>query len=236
MIRLCTVVMTLIAALEGVAWAADALPPAAEEARLSYSIGYQVGGDFRRQEIEIDATALVQGVQDALTGKDPVMTRDAMDRTLADLNSRIAALREESRRAQAARTLEEGKAFLEANSGRQGVVVLPSGLQYEVLVEGQGEPPGRSDTVTVHYRGTLIDGTEFDSSFRRNRPAIFHLDRVIKGWTEGLGLMRPGGKSRLTIPPDLAYGETGAGGAVGPNSTLIFEVELLSVEKGEPGK
>lgn len=200
-----------------------------EKARLSYSIGYQVGGDFRKQEIEISPEFLVQGVQDALTERDPAMTPAEMRAVLTDLNSRIAAAKEEKKMQKAKAVLLEGQMFLERNSGKKGVMVLPSGLQYEVIKAGTGTSPRVTDTVTVHYRGTLIDGTEFDSSFKRNKPATFSLDRVIKGWTEGLQLMKAGGSYRLFVPPDLAYGEAGAGGLIGPNSTLVFEVELLSI-------
>ena len=128
---------------------------------------------------------------------------------------------------------ESGKAFLESNAKKEGVKTVQSGLQYKVLTEGNGEPPKATDTVTVHYRGTLLDGTEFDSSYSRNQPATFALNRVIAGWTEGLQLMKPGAKHMLFIPPELAYGERGAGAQIGPNSTLIFEVELLDVKSND---
>lgn len=124
---------------------------------------------------------------------------------------------------------QRGEAFLAENAQREGVVALPSGLQYEIIEEGKGASPKTSDTVTVHYRGTLIDGTEFDSSYKRGRPATFKLNRVIKGWTEGLQLMREGGKRRLFIPSNLAYGNRGAGNLIGPGETLIFEVELIRI-------
>ena len=137
------------------------------------------------------------------------------------------------REEQAAKNLADGKAFLAENAKVEGVKTLPSGLQYQVLSEGEGSPPAASDTVTVQYRGTLIDGSEFDSSYERGEPATFSLDRVIPGWTEGLQLMRPGAKYRLFIPPELAYGERGGGGKIAPNSALVFEVELLSVQPAE---
>ena len=127
--------------------------------------------------------------------------------------------------------LARGKAFLEENAKKEGVKTLPSGLQYRVIQEGSGATPGATDTVTVNYRGTLIDGTEFDSSYSRGKPATFRADRVIRGWTEALQMMKEGAKWELFIPPDLAYGERGAGGKIGPNSTLVFEVELVSVGK-----
>jgi len=124
---------------------------------------------------------------------------------------------------------EEGTVFLEQNRKQEGVTETASGLQYTILEEGAGDSPKARDTVTVHYRGTLVDGTEFDSSYSRNQPASFPLDGVIKGWTEGLQLMKVGGKTRFFIPPDLAYGSRGAGGIIGPDATLIFDVELLSI-------
>jgi len=203
-----------------------------EEASLSYSIGYQVGGDFRRQGVEIDPQILVQGVRDALLAEEPSMSPEEMRSVLTDLNTRIAAARLERGKQMAADNLAEGRKFLETNRGRDTVFVRPSGLQYEVLRQGEGKGPAGSDSVTVHYRGTLIDGTEFDSSYKRSQPATFRLNQVIKGWTEGLQLMKPGAKYMFFIPSELAYGERGTGGAIGPNSTLIFEVELLSVNGG----
>jgi FKBP-type peptidyl-prolyl cis-trans isomerase FklB len=129
-----------------------------------------------------------------------------------------------------AKNKTEGEAFLAANAKKEGVVTLPSGLQYQILTEGQGENPKATDQVTVQYRGTLIDGTEFDSSYSRGQPATFRLNQVIKGWTEALQLMKPGAKWKLFVPAALAYGDKGAGPKIGPNSTLIFEVELISVK------
>ena len=208
--------------------AGDTVDLTDEKTRLSYSIGYQVGGDFRKQEIEISPEFLVQGVQDALAEREPSMTPAEMRATLTDLNTRIAAAKEEKKVQKAKAALLEGQMFLEKNADKENIIVLLSGLQYEVIKKGMGVSPRATDTVTVHYRGTLIDGTEFDSSFKRGKPATFRLDRVIKGWTEGLQLMKPGASYRFFIPSDLAYGESGAGGLIGPNSALIFEVELLS--------
>ncbi|MDA8100356.1 MAG: FKBP-type peptidyl-prolyl cis-trans isomerase [Nitrospiraceae bacterium] len=131
----------------------------------------------------------------------------------------------------AEKNLKEGEAFLAANAKKEGVKTLPSGLQYEVIKEGTGKKPAATDTVTVHYKGTLINGMEFDSSYKRNQPSTFPLNRVIPGWTEGVQLMKEGSKYRLFIPSHLAYGSRGAGGLIGPNATLIFEVELLSIQK-----
>jgi FKBP-type peptidyl-prolyl cis-trans isomerase len=156
-----------------------------------------------------------------------------MRQALTALEQQAAAVAKQQREEQAAKNLAEAKAFLAENASEEGVKTLPSGLQYQVLSEGEGDPPAAADTVTVHYRGTLIDGSEFDSSYGRGEPATFPLDRVIPGWTEGLQLMRPGARYRLFLPPELAYGERGGGPKIGPNSALVFEVELLSVEAAD---
>jgi FKBP-type peptidyl-prolyl cis-trans isomerase FklB len=213
--------------------AAKATESAEDREKLGYSIGYQVGSDFRRQGLEIDPELVVKGVLDAMAGSEPLMTPGEMRQTLTELKQQAAAAAKQQREEQAAKNLEEGKAFLAENAGKEGVTTLPSGLQYQVLDEGEGNPPAATDTVTVHYRGTLIDGSEFDSSYGRGEPATFPVDGVIPGWTEGLQLMRPGAKYRLFIPADLAYGERGGGPKIGPNSALVFEVELLSVQPAE---
>ncbi len=222
-----------LALLSGPSLAAEAPDLAGERQKLSYSIGYQVGGDFRRQGLEIDPELVVRGVMDAQAGSEPLMTPEEMRQTLTELAQQAAATAAQQREEQARKNLAEGETFLAANSEKDGVVTLPSGLQYQVLSEGEGDPPAATDTVTVQYRGTLIDGSEFDSSYGRGEPATFPLNRVIPGWTEGLQLMRPGAKYRLFVPPELAYGERGAGSKIGPNSALIFEIELLSVQPAE---
>jgi FKBP-type peptidyl-prolyl cis-trans isomerase FklB len=219
--------------LSSLCWAAGDLDLKDEKVRTSYSIGYQVGGDFKRQGMEINPKTLVRGIQDALKDAEPVMTEEEMNQTLVDLQKRVTIAKEENKMIQAERNLAEGEAFLAANVEKQGVTALPSGLQYQVIAEGEGNPPKATETVTVHYRGTLINGTEFDSSYSRNQPATFALNRVITGWTEGLQLMKPGAKYKLFLPPDLAYGERGAGAKIGPNSTLIFEVELIEVKSND---
>ena len=217
-------------ALGSVATLADErFSPKDDQDIVNYSIGYQVGGDFRRQGIEIDPASLVRGVLDALAGAEPEMTPQEMNTTLSDLQQKITDAQEKQRKAALQRNLDAGRAFMQANASKAGVTTLPSGLQYQVIEEGEGASPKTTDTVTVHYRGTLIDGAEFDSSYRRGQPATFQLNRVIKGWTEGVQLMKPGAKYTFFVPPDLAYGERGAGVKIPPNRTLIFEVELISV-------
>jgi FKBP-type peptidyl-prolyl cis-trans isomerase FklB len=211
--------------------AAGAAELASDAARLGYSIGYQVGSDFRRQGVEIDPQVVLMGLRDALTGSEPRMTLPEMREALVELSRRTAARQQQRREALGRENLEEGRAFLAENAEQPGVQVLESGLQVQVLEEGSGEPPGPTDSVTVHYRGTLIDGSEFDSSHGRGKPASFRLDQVIAGWTEGLQRMRPGARYRLFVPGELAYGERGWGDKIGPHSTLVFEVELLSVTR-----
>lgn len=214
----------------GVCSAGDKLELTDEKVRQNYSVGYQVGSDFRRQGIEISGEMLLKGVQDAVSGKEPLMTREEMRAALVHLQKKVTAAQESGNLEEAEKNSAEAKAFLAGNSRKEGVVTLPSGLQYKVIQEGSGRTPGEKDTVTVQYRGTLIDGTEFDSSYSRNAPAIFQADQVIPGWKEALLRMKEGSRWRLFIPPELGYGEKSTG-PIGPNSALIFDVELLAVGK-----
>jgi FKBP-type peptidyl-prolyl cis-trans isomerase len=175
---------------------------------------------------------VIKGVLDALAGSEPLMTAAEMRRTLADLEKKAVAARERERDALAQKNLEESRAFLARNGSKEGVRTLPSGLQYRIVTAGTGRTPKATDTVTVHYRGTLIDGTEFDSSFGRGEPATLRADGVIAGWKEALPLMKEGARWQLFVPPELGYGAAGTG-HIGPNSALIFEIELISVEPAE---
>ena len=197
-----------------------------EKEKQNYSIGYDVGTSLKRQPIDIDMDTLTKGLQDGLSGAQPLMTDQEMQTTLTAVKSELARKIPEMNK-------KEGEAFLAKNKKKKGVTTTKSGLQYTVMTKGKGNKPKATDTVVVHYRGTLLDGTEFDSSFKRGQPATFQLNRVIKGWTEAVQLMRPGAKWKLFIPSTLAYGERGAGRLIGPNSTLIFEVELIEVKKSE---
>jgi FKBP-type peptidyl-prolyl cis-trans isomerase FklB len=200
---------------------------------VSYSLGYQIGGDFKRQGLDINPELVVKGVQDAVSGTKPMYGHREMRDVLVDLKKKMVTTQRAERKNQAQKGMSEGKAFLEKNAKKKGVKTLPSGLQYRVIKEGAGAKPKPADTVTVHYRGTLVDGTEFDSSHGRGEPATFRADRVIAGWKEALQMMKEGARWELFIPPELAYGERGAGRLIGPNSTLIFEVELISVKAAE---
>ncbi len=195
--------------------------------RISYSVGYQVGGDFKRQGLTINREALVKGIEDALAGTaTPLMPAEEMRTTLIDLKKRLVAEQERQRTTSAESYRGEGREFLAANAGKEGVVTLPSGLQYKILTEGNGRHPTLDDTVTVSYRGTLIDGSEFDSSQRSGKPMTIALNSVIAGWKEALPLMKEGAKWQLFVPADLAFGERGPLA----DRTVIYEIELHTIE------
>lgn len=211
--------------------ASEPAPLADDAAKASYSLGYRFAQNVERQfPGEIQRDAFVSGVSDQLGGTAARVGDDEAERVL----TAMMEAREAKAANRALETLEEGLAFLEENARRDEVVALESGLQYEVLEQGEGAKPARDDTVTTHYEGRLIDGTVFDSSYQRGEPASFPLDRVIPGWTEGLQLMSTGAKYRLFVPADLAYGDRAAG-SIPPNSTLIFDVELLDIGEAEAG-
>jgi len=195
----------------------------------SYSLGYQFGQSLKAQGVDVNLQVYNSGIQDGLGGKEPQMTSEEIRATMTSLQQRLMAAQQKVLKEQAAKNLSEGKTFLAENGKKEGIKTLPSGLEYKVVTEGSGKMPKPEDTVKVHYKGTLIDGTEFDSSYRRGQPSTFKVKGVIKGWTEALQLMKEGSKWQLFIPPELGYGERGAG-PVPPNSALIFEVELLSIQ------
>jgi FKBP-type peptidyl-prolyl cis-trans isomerase FklB len=196
-----------------------------ETTRINYSVGYQIGGDFKRQGVALDTKAVVRGIEDALAGGEPQIPEPEMRRTLVELKRRIVA-EERARSTEAELQMQAaGSKFLEANAKAPGVVTSGSGLQYRILEEGKGKHPGPRDEVTCRYRGTLIDGKVIDSSGAE--PARFRLDGVIKGWTEGLQLIGAGGKIQLFAPPELAYGDRGPLA----HRTLVYDVELISVQE-----
>ena len=197
--------------------------------KVSYSIGYQVGGDFKKQGVMLKPQTLVLGIQDGLAGKKPLMTPEQMRTTLVELQQKTVAAEERQRKEAVENYRGEGREFLTSNAGKQGVVTLPSGLQYKVLQEGTGRKPTLKDTVTVNYRGTKIDGTEFDSSYRKGKPVTIPLNSAIPGWKEALPLMKEGAKWQLFIPADLAFGERGPLA----DRTVIYEIELLEVKPGQ---
>ncbi|HXQ26202.1 MAG TPA: FKBP-type peptidyl-prolyl cis-trans isomerase [Candidatus Acidoferrales bacterium] len=194
-----------------------------QKEKASYALGMNIGRSLKKQSDDLDSASLVRGIKDTLAGGKMLLTDEEAQAALTDLQ---AAEDQKAREA----NMKEGEAFLADNKTKDGVVTLPSGLQYKVLTAGTGPKPATSDTVVCNYRDTFINGTEFDSSYKRGQPASFPVGQVIKGWTEALQLMPVGSKWQLFIPPDLAYGQRGAGGAIGPNATLVFEVELLSIQ------
>lgn len=198
--------------------------------KLSYAIGLQIAQSLLRQGVDVDLQSFTLAVEDAVNGVQPRLSPEEMRRVL-DMQRQQAA---ESLREAARRNLQKGKAFLAENARREDVKVLESGLQYRVLRLGDGPRPKAGDTVRVHYKGTLIDGREFDSSHRRGAPEVLSLDGVIEGWKQALQLMPVGSKWELYVPPDLAYGMRGAGATIGPNETLVFEIELLGIEQRTP--
>jgi FKBP-type peptidyl-prolyl cis-trans isomerase FklB len=202
-----------------------------EAARINYSLGYQIGGDFKRQGIELDAEAIVKGMQDALSGSEPLMSQQEMNAMLVELKRKVVTEQQAKRRESELETVAAGKKYLEENAKKPGVVTTTSGLQYRIIEAGSGRNPGPTDEVTVNYRGTQINGNEFDSSYDKGKPVTFPLNGVIKGWTEGLQLVKEGGKIQLFIPSELAYGDRGPLA----HRTLIFDVELIDVGGDKPG-
>jgi FKBP-type peptidyl-prolyl cis-trans isomerase FklB len=196
--------------------------------KISYIIGMDIGTNLKKQSIDIDSNILAKGVKDALAGTKPLLTEQEIQETMMAFQKEMMAKQEEIGK----KNKKEGEAFLAENKKKEGVKTLPSGLQYKVIKAGTGKKPKLSDAVTAHYRGTLIDGTEFDSSYKRGQPATFPVSGgMIPGWTEALQLMEEGAKWQLFIPSNLAYGEKGAGRDIGPNATLIFEIELVSIQE-----
>jgi FKBP-type peptidyl-prolyl cis-trans isomerase FklB len=207
-----------------------------EKDKLSYSIGFDMASNIKRNGIDVDPNILTKAIKDALSGGSPLMTEQEMRESIVALQKDMAAKQQEKVKMMGDKNKKEGEAFLAENKKKDGVTTLPSGLQYMILADGKGKQPKATDTVTVQYRGTLIDGAEFDSSYKRGKPATFALNQVIKAWTEGVQLMKEGGKIRLFVPSELGYGDRGAGAQIGPNAALIFEVELLSVGQAQQGE
>jgi FKBP-type peptidyl-prolyl cis-trans isomerase FklB len=202
--------------------------------KVSYAIGMNEGRrlsqGIKQSDLDVDQAILLRAIKDALSGSKFLLTDQDAQTTLTTLQADLRKAQELKMQQLADTNKKESDAFLAANKTKEGVVTLPSGLQYKILQEGTGPKPAATDMVTVNYRGTLLNGTEFDSSYKRGQPATFNVGQIIKGWTEALQLMPVGSKWQLFIPPDLAYGPRGAGPNIGPNSTLVFEVELISIQ------
>jgi FKBP-type peptidyl-prolyl cis-trans isomerase FklB len=217
------------------ACAAEAPPagsatPNGPQAEGSYAIGLSIGARLREDGVATDSSMVLQGVQDGLTGATPRLSQARLQAAIATIQTTVKARRQEMAVKAAASNKAEGASFLKANAAKPGVTTLPSGLQYQVLTEGAGPKPKADDTVNCNYRGTLLDGKEFDSSYAHGSPVSFAVNGVIKGWTEALQLMPVGSKWRIFVPSDLAYGDEGAGADIGPGAVLVFEIELLSIE------
>jgi FKBP-type peptidyl-prolyl cis-trans isomerase FklB len=208
-----------------------------EKDKVSYSIGMSLGTQWKRNGLESDQVSfenLVRGIKESMAGTNTLLNEQQMQETLRTFSQQMQAKAMEKRRLEAEKNKKEGEAFLTSNKAKEGVVTLPSGLQYKILAEGSGDSPKATDTVSVKYRGTLMDGTEFDSTAKRgDQPATFGVSGVVKGWTEALQLMKPGAKWQLFIPSDLAYGDAGRPN-IPPGSTLLFDIELLSVQAPQP--
>ena len=202
--------------------------------RVSYSIGLDIGTTLKRQMIEVNPELMNNGIHDGLSGNKPLLNEQQVKETMSVFQKEMMAKQAATKKAAGEKNAAEGTKFLTANKTKEGVKTTASGLQYKVLKEGSGPTPKATDTVKVNYRGTTIDGTEFDSSYKRGEAASFPVNRVIKGWTEALQLMKVGSKYQLFIPADLAYGERGAGADIGPNASLIFDVELLGINPPTP--
>lgn len=201
-----------------------------EKDKVSYIIGTDIAKNLKKQGIDVDSEILFKGFKDAFADQKLALSDSEIQQVMMAFQQEMMAKQSKKAGELAEKNQKEGDAFLAANKKKDSVVTLPSGLQYKVIAEGTGRMPGLNDTVTTHYRGTLIDGTEFDNSYKRGEPATFPVKGVIPGWTEALQHMKVGAKWQLFIPANLAYGERGAGESIGPNATLIFEVELLLIK------
>ena len=214
---------------------ADDLVPAlkTQQEKESYSIGYQVGLSLRNDSVDVNFEKLFQGLRDAVDGNEPLLREEETTKLIVNLKKRTREAKMRRMQELIVINAEEAEKFLEENMKKEGIKTTESGLQYKVLLEGSGSVPKLKDQVTVNYRGMFIDGNEFDSSYKRGTPMSTQVDSVIKGWTEALQMMKEGSKWKIFVPPQLAYGRNGLGDRIPPNKILVFEIELLSIKKGE---
>jgi FKBP-type peptidyl-prolyl cis-trans isomerase FklB len=199
--------------------------------KISYSLGVDIGNSLKNLPVSVNLDLVVRGINDVLSASKLLMTEQEIRETMTVLQKELMDRYTEQMKVIGEKNKKEGELFLDANKKKEGVIILPSGVQYRVLKAGTGKTPTDDDTVTVHYRGILTDRTEFDSSYRRGQPATFAIKGIVPGWREALKLMQEGAKWEICIPPNLAYGERGVGSQIGPNATLIFEVELISIQE-----
>lgn len=232
-IRFCIAVALIALFSASAAWAADETFPDLKTKR-SYCVGLDIGQNLKDGMFDLEIEQVLEGIRDAYGNKERKITEEELISTLTAYQQELQQKHMEEQKKLADENLAAGKAFLEANAKKEGIVVTASGLQYKVIEPGTGTTPAATDKVKVHYRGTLIDGKEFDSSMSRGEPVTFAVNQVIPGWTEAIQLMKEGAKYQVFIPSDLAYGARGAGPDIGPNSTLIFEIELIKVNPEEP--
>ncbi len=207
-----------------------------QKAKLSYALGMNIGAGVKSQPVDIDPDILARGMKDAMTGAKPLLTDEEAKAVLTQAQNELRQQQQAKMKQEGDANKKAGEDFLAANKAKDGVVTLPSGLQYKILTAGTGPKPTSSDSVVCNYRGTLVSGTEFDSSYKRGQPVTFPVNGVIKGWQEALPLMPVGSKWQLFVPADLAYGDHAMSAELGPNSTLIFEVELLSIKEKSAAK
>ena len=216
----------------GFSRADESMPPlTSQNEKESYSIGYQVGRSMMVDEVEVDFTRLTQGLQDAINGNSPPLTEEEMKSLIVGLKTKARDIQMRKHQENLVKNAQESETFLAENGKKAGVKTTASGLQYEIIKEGAGVSPTPGNSIKVHYKGTFIDGTEFDNSIARGEPQTFQVDGVIKGWTEALQMMHVGSKWRIFVPPDLAYGRGGLGGKIPGNKVLVFEMELLVIEE-----
>ncbi len=201
-----------------------------DQEKTSYSIGLNIGMNLHEQEVKVDVGALTKGIQDGLADTKPALSEAEIRTVLTNLQKEVTDRQLAKRKTMADKNLKDAEAFLDQNKAKDGVVTLPSGLQYKVITEGKGPKPLATDTVVTHYKGTFLDGKQFDSSYDRGEPASFTVNGVIPGWTEALQLMPVGSKWQLFVPPKLAYGENGFQSVIPPNAALLFDIELVSIQ------
>jgi FKBP-type peptidyl-prolyl cis-trans isomerase FklB len=224
------VVALVLSLFAGGAMAQKKRTPKTKKEKVSYSIGVNIGKNMKAQGIDLDQGLLAQGIKDGINNSKTEMTDKDMEAVMTAFQQEMMGKMQAKQKVDGEKNAKEGEAFLAANKKKEDIITLPSGLQYKILKSGDGPKPTKEQTVKCNYRGTLIDGTEFDSSYKRGEPTEFPVGQVIKGWTEALQLMPVGSKWQLFIPGDLAYGSNGAGQTIGPNATLIFDIELISIK------